>query len=81
MTLMLFFWQTGSKTAIIIIPAATTSLITMYNAKDLLQDLRQAHCHTPLLKLLKFGINNFKFKKVKETLGSNYVMFKIISVV
>ena len=30
----------GSRTAIIIIPAATTSLITMYNAKDLLQDLR-----------------------------------------
>ncbi|GFQ72298.1 parafibromin [Trichonephila clavata] len=29
-----------SKTPIIIIPAATTSLITMYNAKDLLQDLR-----------------------------------------
>jgi len=30
----------GSRTAIIIIPAATTSLITMHNAKDLLQDLR-----------------------------------------
>ncbi|KAG8194555.1 hypothetical protein JTE90_013302 [Oedothorax gibbosus] len=29
-----------SKTPIIIIPAATTSLITMYNAKDLLQDLK-----------------------------------------
>ncbi|XP_002734557.1 parafibromin-like [Saccoglossus kowalevskii] len=29
-----------SRTPIIIIPAATTSLITMYNAKDLLQDLR-----------------------------------------
>ncbi|CAN7978873.1 unnamed protein product, partial [Ixodes persulcatus] len=29
-----------SRTPIIIIPAATTSLITMYNAKDILQDLR-----------------------------------------
>lgn len=29
-----------SKTPIIIIPAATTSLITMYNAKDILQDFR-----------------------------------------
>lgn len=29
-----------SKTPIIIIPAATTSLITMYNAKDILQDLK-----------------------------------------
>ncbi|GLH14067.1 Parafibromin [Gryllus bimaculatus] len=29
-----------SRTPIIIIPAATTSLITMYNAKDVLQDLR-----------------------------------------
>ncbi|XP_013421430.1 parafibromin-like [Lingula anatina] len=30
----------GSRTPIIIIPAATTSLITMYNAKDILQDLK-----------------------------------------
>ncbi|KAL5011516.1 hypothetical protein ScPMuIL_010067 [Solemya velum] len=30
----------GSRTPIIIIPAATTSLITMLNAKDVLQDLR-----------------------------------------
>lgn len=30
----------ASKTPIIIIPAATTSLITIYNAKDILQDLR-----------------------------------------
>ncbi|KAH3795821.1 hypothetical protein DPMN_149382, partial [Dreissena polymorpha] len=30
----------GSRTPIIIIPAATTSLITMFNAKDVLQDLR-----------------------------------------
>ncbi|XP_064649629.1 parafibromin-like isoform X2 [Lineus longissimus] len=30
----------GSRTPIIIIPAATTSLITMYNAKDILQDYR-----------------------------------------
>ncbi|ESN95419.1 hypothetical protein HELRODRAFT_102643 [Helobdella robusta] len=29
-----------SKTPIIIIPAATTSIMTMYNVKDLLQDLR-----------------------------------------
>lgn len=29
-----------SRTPIIIIPAASTSLITMYNAKDILQDLR-----------------------------------------
>lgn len=29
-----------SRTPIIIIPAATTSLITMYNAKEILQDLR-----------------------------------------
>jgi hypothetical protein len=29
-----------SQTPIIIIPAAPTSLITMYNAKDVLQDLR-----------------------------------------
>lgn len=29
-----------SRTPIIIIPAASTSLITMYNAKDVLQDLR-----------------------------------------
>lgn len=29
-----------SRTPIIIIPAANTSLITMYNAKDILQDLR-----------------------------------------
>lgn len=36
-----FFWLfTGSRTPIIIIPAATTSLITMFNAKDVLQDLR-----------------------------------------
>lgn len=36
------FWlfSTGSRTPIIIIPAATTSLITMLNAKDLLQDLK-----------------------------------------
>ncbi|XP_077986293.1 parafibromin-like [Glandiceps talaboti] len=31
-----------SRTPIIIIPAATTALITMYNAKDLLQDLKFA---------------------------------------
>uniref|UniRef100_A0A673L8P0 Parafibromin n=1 Tax=Sinocyclocheilus rhinocerous TaxID=307959 RepID=A0A673L8P0_9TELE len=31
---------TGSRTPIVIIPAATTSLITMLNAKDLLQDLK-----------------------------------------
>ncbi|GAB6023416.1 accessory factor associated with RNA polymerase II [Chamberlinius hualienensis] len=30
----------GSRTPIIIIPAVNTSLITMYNAKDILQDLR-----------------------------------------
>uniref|UniRef100_A0A6M2DG82 Parafibromin n=1 Tax=Xenopsylla cheopis TaxID=163159 RepID=A0A6M2DG82_XENCH len=30
----------GSRTPIIIIPAATTSLITMYNAKEILQELR-----------------------------------------
>lgn len=30
----------GSRTPIIIIPAATTSIITMYNVKDLLQDLK-----------------------------------------
>lgn len=30
----------GSRTPIIIIPAATTSLITMFNAKDMLQDLK-----------------------------------------
>ncbi|XP_050389977.1 parafibromin [Patella vulgata] len=30
----------GSKTPIIIIPAAGTSLITMYNAKDILQDFK-----------------------------------------
>lgn len=30
----------GSRTPIIIIPAATTSLITMFNSKDILQDLR-----------------------------------------
>uniref|UniRef100_A0A3Q3XA20 Parafibromin n=1 Tax=Mola mola TaxID=94237 RepID=A0A3Q3XA20_MOLML len=30
----------GSRTPIIIIPAATTSLITMLNAKDLMQDLK-----------------------------------------
>ena len=29
-----------SRTPIIIIPAANTSLITMYNAKDMLQDLK-----------------------------------------
>lgn len=29
-----------SRTPIIIIPATNTSLITMYNAKDILQDLR-----------------------------------------
>lgn len=29
-----------SRTPIIIIPAATTSLISMYNVKDILQDLR-----------------------------------------
>ncbi|KAI4809063.1 hypothetical protein KUCAC02_017978 [Chaenocephalus aceratus] len=30
----------GSRTPIVIIPAATTSLITMLNAKELLQDLK-----------------------------------------
>ncbi|KAK2186474.1 hypothetical protein NP493_199g06037 [Ridgeia piscesae] len=30
----------GSKTPIIIIPAATTSLITMYNSKEILQELK-----------------------------------------
>ncbi|KAK2163897.1 hypothetical protein LSH36_72g00007 [Paralvinella palmiformis] len=30
----------GSRTPIIIIPAATTSLMTMYNAKDILQDFK-----------------------------------------
>ena len=34
------FAASGSKTPIIIIPAALTSLITMHNAKDILQDLR-----------------------------------------
>lgn len=29
-----------SRTPIIIIPSANTSLITMYNAKDILQDLK-----------------------------------------
>ena len=29
-----------SRTPIIIIPAATTSLITLYNAKEILQDLK-----------------------------------------
>uniref|UniRef100_A0AAQ5WWV0 Parafibromin n=1 Tax=Amphiprion ocellaris TaxID=80972 RepID=A0AAQ5WWV0_AMPOC len=33
-------FSAGSRTPIIIIPAATTSLITMLNAKDLLQDLK-----------------------------------------
>lgn len=35
-----FFFIKGSRTPIIIIPAATTSLITMLNAKDLMQDLK-----------------------------------------
>uniref|UniRef100_A0A8C9RKN6 Parafibromin n=1 Tax=Scleropages formosus TaxID=113540 RepID=A0A8C9RKN6_SCLFO len=35
-----FLSLVGSRTPIIIIPAATTSLITMLNAKDLLQDLK-----------------------------------------
>ena len=49
--LMLFYYinnltvPVGSKTAIVIIPAAVTSLITMYNAKDLLQDLRLVISH------------------------------------
>ncbi|KAK3590593.1 hypothetical protein CHS0354_001618 [Potamilus streckersoni] len=30
----------GSKTPIIVIPAATTSVITMFNSKDILQDLK-----------------------------------------
>ena len=29
-----------SRTPIIIVPAATTALITLYNAKDLLQDFK-----------------------------------------
>uniref|UniRef100_A0A8K9XEN0 Parafibromin n=1 Tax=Oncorhynchus mykiss TaxID=8022 RepID=A0A8K9XEN0_ONCMY len=33
-------WKQRSRTPIVIIPAATTSLITMLNAKDLLQDLK-----------------------------------------
>jgi len=35
----------GSRTPIIIIPAATTSLITMFNAKDILQDLKSVYTH------------------------------------
>ncbi len=43
----LVFWVivmiSVSRTPIIVIPAANTSLITMYNARDLLQDHRQEH--------------------------------------
>uniref|UniRef100_A0A665TMR8 Parafibromin n=1 Tax=Echeneis naucrates TaxID=173247 RepID=A0A665TMR8_ECHNA len=38
--LFIMIFLAGSRTPIIIIPAATTSLITMLNAKDLLQDLK-----------------------------------------
>ena len=38
----------GSRTPIIIIPAAVTSIITMYNAKDILQDLRWAQRPGPI---------------------------------
>ncbi|KAI5642537.1 hypothetical protein NE865_05564 [Phthorimaea operculella] len=36
-----------SRTPIIIIPAAATSLISMYNVKDLLQELKTAACGPP----------------------------------
>merc|ERR1712002_1417269 len=36
----------GLRTPIIIIPAAAQSLITMYNAKDILQDLKFIHTDT-----------------------------------
>lgn len=50
---------TGSRTPIIIIPAATTSLITMFNAKDVLQDLRYMRISlTNLTPHMKFYLYN-----------------------
>lgn len=54
-----------SKTPIIIIPAATTSLITMINVKDILQDL-------------KFVTN--EEKKKQGTTRDNEVLLQVINI-
>lgn len=50
-------FSAGSRTPIIIIPAATTSLVTMLNAKDLLQDLKWVQTISALLLSLKYSHN------------------------
>jgi parafibromin len=65
----------GSKTAIIIIPAATTALITMYNAKDLLQDLRYVSVEEKRLQGAKRD-NEVLLQRMKP--GSLTVPYRVI---
>ncbi|KAG8249839.1 accessory factor associated with RNA polymerase II [Homalodisca vitripennis] len=51
-----------SRTPIIIIPAANTSLITMYNAKDILQDLNETFV------LGSIGRNHWTEVEIRQTL-------------
>lgn len=64
-----------SKTPIIIIPAATTSLITMYNAKDLLQDLKYVDTEDKKRQGCKRE-NEVLIQRRKE--GGNSVPYRVI---
>lgn len=68
-----------SRTPIIIIPAASTSLITMYNAKDILQDLRFArlepssaseHFFSKELRFIKYTAIIFRYITTEEKKNS-----------
>lgn len=55
-----------SRTPIIIIPSANTSLITMYNAKDILQELRLANIilnYNPKSIICCLKLKKIKLKK------------------
>lgn len=65
-----------SRTPIIIIPAATTSLITLYNAKDLLQDL----CFIPTSTKKAQGVkrdNEVLIQRRKDN-GATSVPYRVI---
>ena len=60
-TELVFCVFSGSRTPIIIIPAATTSLITMLNAKELLQDLKWVSLSVGSIFLFFFADQQFTF--------------------
>ncbi|XP_071450459.1 parafibromin [Hetaerina americana] len=64
-----------SRTPIIIIPAANTSLITMYNAKDILQDLRFVSTEEKKAQGVKRD-NEILLQRRKE--GSTTVPYRVI---